>query len=846
MTPEIYENNRNHLIKVIQKILQSCTDLDADTMTELQKTEDKLKRNSFEIVLVGEFQGGKSTTFNTVCDGRDISPRGIGIKTSACKVSAVSLPENQEEFAEIRWKSDIELFMTMYDIIKNNIADQSDRDSFEKKCIDKTGNFIGTLTDPEIFRTAKGCIDKEWQIYNSNRANYDPQDTGKLDLLQISTLILHFFNDSGLIKMREQCRIEVAELGNLVAFPRDWAIRWEEGGQNTQFQLNEICFVFLASTLCHIHCKNLERLGCTVTDCPGLFAGPWDTAIAQTAMREADAILYLIGGDRTITANDLKALNQILLSKQEHKLFFAINAKRDMETIKGSLRPTDAAAIKARGFELASEETIFIFHARLAFNAKGRDTAQDNWRREVRTDISNFLLLDPYDERDQEKTKKLLGNPADICQISGFHDLITAIEIAIINRRFKSILIDGGAKKAESALKLLSGSLTQKENAARKSVEETVAEAEAARKALSDFQDKVKELVEGRLGNEKLTQALCYNFVDEVFTQNAARIADGVTDKIKILFSNSSTLISLVYDIAKQKAASWIGTANFDQEKSKISQLIGSYVEDSINEVTIPAVDGWWSNLQQGANMAFESSYVLELENIEMRIRRLWDDEYSGGRTLLSGLSLNPDWTPTVEGFDISQSSVGEDLNVTGEICKTLGRRIGTTITAVIVGIITVIIADIFVGGILLTLVGLGPGLIALIIVGGAAGVSFKEWIDEKLNAGLDRVFRAPLQLKISEHFNSPSVHNELMALAKQEIVDKIVQSLQKACYNSLRKQKQLFEARVSETENFKRKAADEQKRIADHCKVVREQQIDPATQTIKQFSEGLQQYFVK
>ena len=66
MTPDVYETKRNDLIVLIENILKSATKLPAKSRKELEETVKKLKRNSFEIVLVGEFQGGKSTLFDTV------------------------------------------------------------------------------------------------------------------------------------------------------------------------------------------------------------------------------------------------------------------------------------------------------------------------------------------------------------------------------------------------------------------------------------------------------------------------------------------------------------------------------------------------------------------------------------------------------------------------------------------------------------------------------------------------------------------------------------------------------------------------------------------------------------
>lgn len=844
MTPAVYEEKRNSLLKLIYEIITTCTGLDVKTKQELENTLGKLKRNSFEIVLVGEFQGGKSTTFDTVCGGREISPRGIGIKTSACKISANSLPEDQEEYVDIRWKSDDELLQTMFDVIDRQLADNQ---QIRSKFVDR-GKLIATLNDPEIVRIAKECIDKEWEIYEESTKSYDPKGE-KLDMLMISTLILRFFDDPQLQKLREKERTKVEELQTMVTFPLDWTIRWAEGKQDTKFNLSEVVFAFLANAHCHIHCQNLERLGCTITDCPGLFAGPWDTEVARDAMRSADAILYLIGGQTAIKESDLKALGEILVTQQEHKLFFAINARDAEKKIQEQFRPHDAAAIRGRGMKLKSDEDIFIFHSRLAFNAKSFSSTSDQakWKKEVGMDILAFQSLDPLDDTTREKISELSNNLELLARISGFNHLIEQIELSIVNRKFEAILVKGGIDKALGALNKLSGDLKSAENDAEKSSEECKREATEARTALNEFQTKVRELVDSKLGNSNRAKGLAYNFIDEVFMRNSDIMADRITEKIKELFKSSQTLCSLIFDIVKKKLnVVFNQEPAFDAEKTGLQQLLAQYVESAVTSVAVPAVEGWSSNVIGGNNLTFETSYTLELENIRSNVQTLWDRDYQGGRVLLQGLSLNvDDWKPSISGENVGIKGTGEGLNIQGEMIKVLGRRIATTIGAVVVGVITVLVVDMLIGAILLSLVGLVPGLILLIITGSFFGAGFKKWLDEKLDSGLDKTFRGPLQMKLRAYFSSEEAKKTLMTSAN-EVVQNIVESLKMACYNSLKKQTADFEDRVTQKEQRKAMAIEEQRKIAAHCKEIRKMQIDPAKIKISEFNLDLVPFFKK
>ena len=89
-----YEIRRNELLELIEKT--SSLQIQEKYAKELAEVKKKCLENQFEIVLIGEFQGGKSTTFNALCDGRDLSPRGLGgggIKTSAAIISAQNISD---------------------------------------------------------------------------------------------------------------------------------------------------------------------------------------------------------------------------------------------------------------------------------------------------------------------------------------------------------------------------------------------------------------------------------------------------------------------------------------------------------------------------------------------------------------------------------------------------------------------------------------------------------------------------------------------------------------------------------------------------------------------------------
>jgi septin family protein len=121
MNAHLYEQKRNELIALLDGALK-VNDLPLEHVQKIRHARTKALKNQFVVVLVGEFQGGKSTSFNALCDGSEISPRGIGIKTSACVMAGMNISDSDErERAEIEWKSPRDLLLSFVEVIEDKL-----------------------------------------------------------------------------------------------------------------------------------------------------------------------------------------------------------------------------------------------------------------------------------------------------------------------------------------------------------------------------------------------------------------------------------------------------------------------------------------------------------------------------------------------------------------------------------------------------------------------------------------------------------------------------------------------------------------------------------------------------
>ena len=838
MTPQVYEKKRNELIELIEGILDTAKDMAGDARKELQDAVGKLKRNSFEIVLVGEFQGGKSTLFDTICEGREISPRGQGIKTSACKISAESLPDDEAEYVDLRWKTDDELMLTMIDIVKSNLVD----DKVAYELFNKRNEVDGTpilpsLSDKATRDAAAKALQDEWKTYRDSPTAYDSDNRGRLDLLQISTLILRFYDNPALAELRKRTRVSVDELKKLVVFPKDWAVRWLNG-ENTEWRFEETPFVFLGEAFAHIHCKGLERLGCVVTDCPGLFAGPWDTRVAEEAMMNADAILYLIGGDRTVTESDQRAWAHILKTNQGHKVFFAINARKSKEHCAQILLPTDFATIKQRGFNLKDKDDVSIFNALIAFNSRLARPEDASWEDETSRAVMDYFAFNFL--KDTDKIRRLLRDKPGLYKASGAEDLLSKIESSVVLRKFESILVKGGTEKVSAALNALNGTLLVKERAASDGLDKAKAAFEAARKKLADFQEFAKAEVATIIDDPASAKILADDYWKNVYLDNAGTMADQISQDLKDRFSKSTKLLQITYDLMRAKVKSFFADITAEEENARQRAAVELHqpISDAINNVATSASEGWFSNIRTGMNDLFTTVYGRALKTAERQVRDRWNADFCVKDGVMDGLELGDvNWTSRMGRTQVDNANRDGTI-VQNAAMGVLVRKIGASLVGIVVGLVVMVVVAVIIAEI----ASAGMALVAAVIAAGFSTVAIAKWLNDRILEGLVK----RLHDKISEKLNATFLKEKdnIIAKVKETAIADIVDELRRRFDVSLRTQEEKFKEREKDTYKMFSDEQSNLKEVAAKAKKVREEQIEPARFKVQKFHDRLVPYF--
>ena len=568
LTPQQYEKRRNELIILLDEAVS--LDVPEKYAAELKATVRKCKEDQFEIALVGEFQGGKSTTFNALCDGRDISPRGLGgggIKTSAAVITAQNISDGSTkggftEWAEISFKSPAALSFGLYDLLHGPLLANSDF----RATIDKTDEiFIQDMMTDSGFASLvdlrnpkhRACIvsvlQTLWSRWEKNKGSVSDEE---LDLLRIATLQMRYFDTPEYKALVDKTLLSIESFQKLVAFPKDWAKRWTNG-MNANFTLEECAFVFIDSVLVRIHSKNLERLGCRVTDCPGLFANAYDTAVAKRTICNADGIWYLLNGEKQVGQKDIKILRTINSLQMLNKLEATSNLRGDQEQKIREILPVTKSVLENAGIKI----DVFPYNARLAFlatqgdllinrpsdfseldracmmvDAKEKNSDADNsamWARMVRRmgSSTEIAVLEDVAELNAENVKAVRKE-------SYLDEILGNLEKGAVAKKSRSILIDKGSARAAKALLEYEGALKVVEDAARAKEDEWRAKVEAARSGLNEFIKRANKAIDrsallagksalaASMARELVRASIDEQFIDEVAKGTSAVLGE--------------------------------------------------------------------------------------------------------------------------------------------------------------------------------------------------------------------------------------------------------------------------------------------------------------------------------
>ena len=501
----------------------------------LKAVDAKCKEDQFDVVLLGKFQDGKSTTLDTLCCGREVSPQGSGTTpTSAVPVSVQALSaEENEEWGEVRFKSKRELAGELFDTFELDFVTPDKEHPLKKFSFGNEGaprdrfcdNF--EFDNQEHLEIARSALQAAWSQYNESADSKFRFSTRQRQLMEVCTLVTRFYGTKAYREMLSDVRHPVDGVGGFVWFPSDWSEN-ATMGFDYDISFDDVRFAFVDSVVLHIRSPFLEKLGCRVTDCPGLDASAYDKEITRRALLKADGVLFVHKCDRMIGASSLGELfDFVQQTGRTTRTVLALNlwgigrdvATNDTTDRRGRPAPcvvnASVKAIRKENFDFPIgwchvllaylsalgrrwcetkkpfSEVERRWLAEKANEAIGSQTDESLWLSALKDTNSCFRVpaLDAISALDMHAVE-------EVWEVSNFEKLLGSVSETVLREKVGSILVDNGSRKALETLIAHETELDLAEKEARKKASDSKTEFAAAEKSLESYEEAAKLLVD--------------------------------------------------------------------------------------------------------------------------------------------------------------------------------------------------------------------------------------------------------------------------------------------------------------------------------------------------------------
>lgn len=681
MNPRDYHRFRNALISLLNRAAETEGLEEADP-AYFRRLAERAAADRFEIVLAGEFQSGKSTTFNALCDGRPLAPTGSGIRTSACLVSADPLSDlatdpaadlGEAEWAEIRWRSNAELVAGFSDLLLPHLQGV-DPGRFGTVSAGELGEHLDleSAGDRALLQTA---VEAEWELWQKDRAAYDPEGRGQLDVLRAATLTLRFADAPERQALRERNQFELAEARAMMAFPEDWESRWRPG-EASLFAFEEVRFLFVAGIRLHVQSPRLGQIGAVLTDCPGLLASRWDTETARAAMLRADAVLYLFDGSKTPKMTDLSALRFIRNNGMAHKLLFGFNMRGHSLEASRRIREAGLTALENAGYQVEDSEAV-LFHALLALRSVQAERFLAGELDPASLELPGELPGESSDESSAESAgngstapasdstaiaealRRSVARQAAILEMdppsaldadaaaafrnaSGIDALTGAAEARVVVRKARTVLLDNGARAALTRLTEAEGALTAREAAVLrkgKAVRDQIADVEAE---LRKFRMDASGII-NRLDDSGADFALAEEGWSRIDAEREGLIR--------------RTLARVHKEVLGRPGLALLARKKFEAR-------IAAIVKEEVDAVFTDALTAWAAEVREGRSAVYQEQIGRRVRSVSRDLARLWERSGLSAHGLLTGAAA-----PNFSGeLLLDAEAVSRELDTAGAL----------------------------------------------------------------------------------------------------------------------------------------------------------------------------------
>lgn len=552
---EQYHYHRSRLIGLCDKAQAPLVQAQKiqERRTPYGTPADKLRADSYTLVLIGAFQSGKSTLFNYLCDGRELSPigpNGGGLRTSGCMVTARPISDGDEERAVITWRKPDELLAALGTTLIKYYENPTSPTALTAKEVDLDN-------DDARARLASYAIEELTKPDTSLSIE-------EKELLRFTLVVCRFYK-----QFAEKCKAGTStctpeESVVLTSYPQDWENKWwrtleQDSWKNLpEFTEAEVNFAFCGGVELFIDSAVLRDIGCSVIDCPGLFISKWDTEIATRCIKEANAILYMFAGNKSLTQDDILALQECVHMGGSHKMIFGANLRVELAQWKRILDNGILPTLKQNGFDnpvvhnfhsaiaLRSRELLYQEYGQLpksseaaikyAIALEGEPLSVEEF---LSQELHNFICTLT---KHRQAFNDFKGQYAELEKFSGVPDFVGAASNHVVETRATSVLVHEGTRQLSATLKQASAEMEQQIQLLDSGVDNALAELTSQQKALEKFTVS-RELHEGSLA-DALSMA-----ETAIYEHYRGKIHEAVQNKREALVRITKDIMPATYEL---------------------------------------------------------------------------------------------------------------------------------------------------------------------------------------------------------------------------------------------------------------------------------------------------------
>lgn len=752
----------------------------------LSRVANSCKNGKYKVLIMGDFQSGKSTTVDALCDGRHVCAIGKGIATSAVLVTATY---SEKDYTVIHWRTKNQ-FSSLFNRIKQCLQDYN-WDDFD---LDN--------------QSSRAQLEEE--IYKVRNSNSSKLGQGDERFLMLCDFVLHYYGTSKL-KQKKQSLSSIVDTSEITKFPDKGETIWKKKGV-AGFKIDEVLFVFIESVDCFVASETLRKLNCTIIDSPGLFNSAYDTMVTEHAMVEAHAIMYVLPFDKAMREDVCASLYKIKNDYPDvHRKLFIVNNIRpgkkavydfNCETIKGMF---------------GANKTVTLYDAKLSYLLQvkqlydvGKASIND-YRHLLTVEVEDYFMDgertydnfdDAWNEHISSYERILKGCYENGLQKSGFLNVTDTLKTFIEDNESYAVIVSNGIVPMKKELSGIKSSIFRSYIEPYISSQEEIGTRWENRiNEANNFQNHIATSIRKAVfdGDDSLINRMTQEeykklFTDDFYTELSQEISG-------VIYDNKKSLLSIKSLFKKEEF------------KAKIAAKLKPLIEEKVVKIVTGKIEFLNRLIESKQDLTVTNMFAPVMDNVELKLLHEWHELFNDDNFKMQDyLVLAKDLSPT-QNIDYSDSPY--DTSVLSENTDRLILFQGfvSEISTIIAGVVSMIagyIALVFtdptgttelialtIAGIL----GLVGGLVAIIVPDWAREKSVKKLGEllipkiktNKVETGFNSLVRKQMESIFSKYIEAQKVDTQKMS-NERDLAMQPVDTREAQCFKALEETKRLNE----------------------------------------------------